>query len=52
MVEKVKVENPTITVRILETIEIIWKAKRRVLETTKIISIKSKKRTIEIRKDS
>jgi len=34
MVKKVKIENPKITVRILETVEIIWKAKRRVLETS------------------
>ena len=52
MVEKVKIENPKITVRILEKVEIIWKAKRRVLETSKIILIKPKKRTGKIRKDS
>ena len=47
MVEKVKIENPKRTIIVLETIKIILKTKRGVLKAIEIVSIKSKKITIE-----
>lgn len=47
MVEKVKIENPKRTIIVLETIKVILKTKRGVLKTIEIVSIKSKKITIE-----